>query len=327
MSSIKNIEKSILLEMYRKMEQIRQFELKAVELFTAGELPGFLHSYLGEEASAVGVCMNLRKNDYITSTHRGHGHVIAKGADLKKMMAELFGKITGYCRGKGGSMHIMDRELGILGANGIVGGGIPIATGAGLSIKIRKTDQVVACFFGDGASNQGSFHESLNLASIWNLPVVYVCENNLYAESTSQKYHQKIKDIAVRAKAYDIFSEIVDGNDVLDVYEKASRAIERARNGEGPTLLEVKTYRWLGHYVGDPGVYRPKEEVEEWKAKEPIGRFKKVLIENKVVGEKELEKISKEVEEEVEEAVRFSRNSEDPDVSVALEDVFVSNII
>jgi len=317
--------KEQLMEIYRQLERIRLFELKAVTLFMEGEIPGFLHSSLGEEASAVGVCSNLRKGDYITSTHRGHGHVIAKGANLNKMMAELYGKATGYCRGKGGSMHIMDRNLNILGANGIVGGGIPIATGAGLSVKIRGTDQVVVCFFGDGASNQGAFHESLNLASIWNLPVIYVCENNLYAESTSQRYHQNIKDIAVRAQAYGIASDIADGNDVIDVYEKTKKAIERARSGKGPTLLEAKTYRWLGHYVGDPGVYRSKEEVKEWEErKEPISRFKNKLIDSKIITIKELDKIIKVVEKEVVEAVEFARKSPEPDVKTATEDVFAN---
>jgi pyruvate dehydrogenase E1 component alpha subunit len=325
MSLYRGLRKNELLNMYRKMEEIRQFELKAVELFTAGELPGFLHSYLGQEASAVGICANLEKDDYITSTHRGHGHVIAKGADMKKMMAELYGKVTGYCRGKGGSMHIMDRQLGILGANGIVGGGIPIATGAGLSIKIRKTKQVAVCFFGDGASNQGSFHESLNLASIWELPVIFVCENNLYAESTSQEYHQRIKDVAVRGKAYDIYSDIANGNDVIDVYERAKKAINLARNGKGPVLLETKTYRWLGHYVGDPGVYRAKEEVEKWKSKEPLGRFRNVLIENSIANQNELDEIVKAVETEVNEAVEYAKNSEDPTLEMALEDVLASH--
>lgn len=320
--TLKGFNNEALLEMYRTMETIRQFEWKSVELFKAGELAGFLHLYIGEEAVATGVCSLLNKDDYITSTHRGHGHIIAKGAEMNKMMAELFGKVTGYCRGKGGSMHIMDRNLGILGANGIVGGGIPIATGAALSSKLRKSKQVTVCFFGDGASNQGSFHEALNFASVFKLPIVYVCENNLYADSTPQKHHQNIKDISVRAKSYDIFSDTVDGNDVIEVYNKAKIAVERARNGEGPTLIEAKTYRWLGHSIGDAGVYRTKEEVEEWKLKDPIVRFKKLLLENKIATEKEFNEISKTIEADLEKAVEYGRSSEEPALEVALQDVF-----
>jgi pyruvate dehydrogenase E1 component alpha subunit len=242
------------------------------------------------------------------------------------MMAELFAKADGYCMGKGGSMHIMDRSINILGANGIVGAGIPISTGAALTISMQKTDQVAICFFGDGATNEGSFHEGLNIASIWNLPVIYFCENNLYAESTSQMKHQNIKDIAVRGTGYNIASEIVDGNDVLDVYEKTSKAIARARKGEGPTLLEAKTYRWLGHYVGDPGVYRPKDEVNEWKDKrEPIARFKKVLLDNGITSINELDSIKEDVKKEVEDAVEFGRKSPFPDLQVALQHVYANN--
>lgn len=320
--TLKAFKNEELLAMYTTMEKIRQFEWRSVELFKAGELAGFLHLYIGEEAVATGVCSLLNQDDYITSTHRGHGHIIAKGARMDKMMAELYGKITGYCKGKGGSMHIMDRNLGILGANGIVGGGIPIATGAALSSKLRNTKQVTVCFFGDGASNQGSFHEALNFASVFKLPIVYVCENNLYADSTPQREHQNIKDIAVRAKSYDMFSDIVDGNDVIDVYNKAKIAIERARNGEGPTLIEAKTYRWLGHSIGDAGVYRTKEEVEEWKLKDPIERFKKLLLKNKIATEKDFNEIDKEIEKELEEAVEFGRNSEKPELEIALQDVF-----
>jgi TPP-dependent pyruvate/acetoin dehydrogenase alpha subunit len=241
-----------LIEMYRTMKKIREFETKAAELFAEGSIPGFVHLYIGEEAVATGVCANLKDSDYITSTHRGHGHIIAKGGDLKYMFAELFGKATGYCKGKGGSMHIADADRGILGANGIVGAGHNIAVGAGLSAKYRGTDQVCVCFFGDGSTNQGTFHESLNLASIWKLPVIFVCENNLYGISMHQSRHQAIQDVADRAVAYNIPGVVVDGNDVLAVYEAAKEAIDRARNGQGPTLIECKTYRQRGHFEGDP---------------------------------------------------------------------------
>ena len=326
MSILTELGKDKLLQLYRVMETIRQFELKAVDLFQAGEIPGFLHSCLGQEASAAGVCLNMRKEDFMATTHRGHGHVIAKDVDIKHMMAELFGKADGCCKGKAGSMHLMDSSHNIIGANGIVGGGIPIATGAALSVKLRKTDQVVVCFFGDGSTNEGAFHEGLNMASLWNLPVVFVCENNLYAESTAQSDQSKTKDIAVRAASYCMKSDIGDGNDVLDVYQKSKVAIDRARKGEGPTLLEFKTYRWLGHYVGDPGVYRPKEEVKEWKeTREPIAKFKAVLADNKIATPAELDQIKTEVLAAVEEAVAFSRAAAVPDVSSALQHVYAND--
>lgn len=316
------VEADKLIWMYRRMMSIRAFEEKAIELFTAAELPGFLHSQLGQEAVPVGVCATLRDDDCITSTHRGHGDIIAKGARLDRMMAELFGKATGYCRGKGGSMHIADFKLGIMGANGIVGGSIPIATGVGVSIQMQGTDQVVVCFFGDGGANQGSFHEALNLASTWSLPVVYVCQNNQYAESTPQSTHQKIKDIAVRAQAYDMPGVVVDGNDVVAVYETARAAVDRARAGGGPTLIEAKTYRMRGHYVGDPGVYRPKEEVEYWKARDPIEIQRQRLLDDDILTTAEIEAIEHEVRTALEEAVAFARQSPDPAPGEALEDVY-----
>jgi TPP-dependent pyruvate/acetoin dehydrogenase alpha subunit len=235
--------KDKLLSFYRMMQTIRLFESHISDLYARGIVPGLAHLYIGEEAVATAVCAALRQDDYITSTHRGHGHVIAKGAELKLMMAELFGRRTGYCKGKGGSMHIADMNAGILGANGIAGGGLPIAVGAGWSAKWRKTDQVTACFFGDGSSNNGTFHESLNLASLHRLPVIFVCENNLYGISVCQIKHQLITDIAVRASSYNMPGVIVDGNDVLKVHEATVKAVERARSGEGPTLIECKTYR------------------------------------------------------------------------------------
>ncbi len=325
----KHLSKDELLEMYDKLEEIRHFELKSVDLFMEGELPGFLHSCLGQEATAVGVVHNLREDDYIVTTHRGHGHVIAKGTDLNRMMAELYAKEDGCCKGKGGSMHIIDRSKNILGANGIVGQGTTLATGAALSSKIRGTDQVAVCFFGDGAQNEGFFHESMNLASIWNLPVVFVCENNQYAESTPQTYHMRPKDVADRAKAYEVEAMIADGNDIMDVYKKAKEAIEICRKGQGPVLLEAKTYRWLGHYVGDPGVYRPKEEVEKWRSeeKEPIARFRKALIGGKHCSQEELDQARKRAIKKVEQAVEFGRNSEPAAPESAIDHIYKEGII
>ncbi len=316
------IEKEKLIDMYRVMVRIRAFEERAYKDFTGGRIPGVLHLYTGEEAVATGACANLRPDDYITSTHRGHGHVIAKGAKTDRMMAELHGKKTGYCKGRGGSMHIADTDIGILGANGIVGGGIPIAGGAALSAQKRGTDQVCLCFFGDGASNTTRFHEGINLASIWKLPVVYVIENNLYGESTHVSYAMNIPNVADRACAYGIPGKIVDGNDVLAVYETVGEAVARARKGEGPTIVECKTYRWHGHYIGDPETYKPKEEVEEWKKKDPIPRFQKYLIENKILSEEGTNKIDLEMNEEIDQAVKFADESPFPEPEETLEDVY-----
>ncbi|HDI07339.1 MAG TPA: pyruvate dehydrogenase (acetyl-transferring) E1 component subunit alpha [Candidatus Bathyarchaeota archaeon] len=311
-----------LVEMYRKMLQIRLFEEKVFELYGQNMVPGTIHLYAGQEAVAVGVCSTLRKDDYITSTHRGHGHCIAKGADLKRVMAEILGKRTGYCKGKGGSMHIADFSVGVLGATAVVGAGLPIATGAALSIKLRKTDQVSVCFFGDGASNQGTFHESLNMAAIWQLPVVFVCENNLYAMGTRQTRVMRIENIADRAAAYGMPGVTVDGNDVLAVYKAAETAVERARKGGGPTLLECKTYRHKGHSRMDPAKYRPKEEVEEWLAKDPIKRLRSKLLEANIMSEVEKEEVEREVAAEIEEAVKFALESPYPEPEEALEDVY-----
>ncbi|MDR1932309.1 MAG: thiamine pyrophosphate-dependent dehydrogenase E1 component subunit alpha [Spirochaetales bacterium] len=317
--------KEKLQDMYLRMRKIREFETKAMGLFAEGKIPGFVHLYLGEESAATGVCFCLRDDDFITSTHRGHGHIIAKGGDLKFMMAELFGKETGYCKGKGGSMHIADRTKGILGANGIVGAGHSIAAGAGLSISCRKTDQVCVCFFGDGSTNQGTFHESMNLASIWKLPVVFVCENNNYGISMSQARHQAIKDIADRAASYGVPGIAVDGNDVLAVYEAASEAIARARKGLGPTLIECKTYRQRGHFEGDAGAYKPPEEQKEWLEKDPIPRFVKFLTENGFSA-KELEAIDASVGQEIAAAIKFAEDSPYPAVEKTVEDIY-SDII
>ncbi len=322
------IPKEQLMDMYQMMVRIRLFEEKAVELFLKGDLPGFLHSSLGQEAVSVGSCTALRHDDYMISNHRGHGDIIGKGARVDLMMAELFAKKTGYCKGKGGSMHIADLHLGILGATGIVGGGLPIVNGAALACQLKGGDQVSICFFGDGTSNTGSFHEALNLAAVWNLPVIFICQNNLYAESTPQWQHQKIKDISIRGESYGIPGVSVDGNDVIAVYEAVSEAVDRGRKKGGPTLIECKTYRWLGHYVGDPSTsYRGKEEIEEWKKRDPVKLYRTKLLAMGVLSEKDLEEINRRIEKEIEEAVVFAQNSPDPDLEDALEDIYVGKYI
>lgn len=321
-----NLGNEKLVDIFRKMLKIRFFEERIVDLYARGLVPGLAHLYIGEEAVAAGVCAALREDDYITSTHRGHGHVIAKGADLRLMMAELFGKKTGYCKGKGGSMHIADMEIGILGANGIAGGGLPIALGSAWSAKWRGTDQVTASFFGDGASNNGTFHESLNLAAVHKLPVIFVCENNLYGISVSQKQHQPIKDIAIRATSYEMSGVTVDGNDVLEVYEAASKAIGRARAKEGPTLIECKTYRWRGHHEGDPnqgGRYRTKADIAAWKKRDPVERLSKGLLADKTLTRKKMASIEKQILQEIDEAVAFANESDFPAPEELYEDVYV----
>jgi pyruvate dehydrogenase E1 component alpha subunit len=318
------LDNSKLLDMYRQMLTIRFFEEKVFELYGQNLVPGTIHLYAGEEAVAVGVCANLRRDDYITSTHRGHGHCIAKGARLDKTMAEILGRKTGYCKGKGGSMHIADFSVGMLGATAVVGAGIPIATGAGLSIKLRGTDQVAACFFGDGASNQGTFHEGINLAAVWHLPVVFVCENNLYAMGTRQTRVMLIDNIADRAASYGIPGVVVDGNDVLAVFEATREAVERARRGEGPTLLECKTYRLKGHSRFDPAAYRPKDEVNEWLKKDAIARFQARLLEMGITTESEIQRIIDKARNDVEEATKFALESPFPQPAEALDDVYAA---
>ena len=313
---------SKLLDMYRQMLTIRFFEEKVFELYGQNLVPGTIHLYAGEEAVAVGVCANLRRDDYITSTHRGHGHCIAKGARLDKTMAEILGRKTGYCKGKGGSMHIADFSIGMLGATAVVGAGIPIATGAGLSIRLRGTDQVAVCFFGDGASNQGTFHEGINLAAVWRLPVVFVCENNLYAMGTRQTRVMLIDNVADRAAGYGIPGIVVDGNDVIAVFEAAREAVERARRGEGPTLLECKTYRLRGHSRFDPAAYRPKDEVNEWLEKDAIARFQARLMETGTITEDEVQRTIERVKNDVEEATKFALESSFPEPIEALDDVY-----
>ena len=314
-----------LLEMYRQMVTIRTFERKVNELFKNGTLVGDLHLSIGEEAVSVGVCSNLRKVDTINVTHRGHGHCIAKGVDLNRMMAEFFAKRNGICKGKGGSMHIADLSVGMLGASGIVGGGIPHAVGAALAFKMKKTDQVAVAFFGDGASNQGAFHESVNLAAIWSLPVVFVCENNQFAEATRVSTVVLVKNIADRAAAYGIPGMVVDGMNVLSVYKGAKEAVERAREGKGPTLLECKTYRYEGHEIGDPWeLYRSKTEVETWEGKDPIDTLRRTMIDGKLASELQFDAVNRDVANLIDSAVEFAKASPSPEPREAFEDVFVS---
>jgi pyruvate dehydrogenase E1 component alpha subunit len=319
------VDKKVCIKLYEQMLTIRRFEEKAIELFEHNLIRGNVHPCIGQEAVSVGICSNLRQEDFMVNTHRGHGNCIAKGADLKRMMAELLGKSTGYCKGKGGSMHIADFEGGNLGANGIVGGGLPIAVGAGISIQNRGTDQVVACFFGDGASNQGTFHESLNLAALWRLPVVFVCENNLYALSTPVREAISVPHISDRAMAYGIPGFNIDGNDVIEVYSKMKEARERAKAGEGPTLLDCITYRFFGHFTGDPGrgiTYRSKEEMEQWQNRCPIKKLRERLIKEKMMTEEMEKTIEANVKASIEKAVQFAKESPFPLPDEAVQDLF-----
>ncbi|HVC35146.1 MAG TPA: thiamine pyrophosphate-dependent dehydrogenase E1 component subunit alpha [Chloroflexota bacterium] len=314
--------RTTLLDMYDRLLTIRFFETRVIELFREGVIRGSTHTYIGMEADAVGCCAALRPDDYITSTHRGHGHCIGKGGDVRLMMAELLGKATGYCKGKGGSMHIADIDAGILGANGIVGGGMGIATGAGLSSKMRGSGQVCVCFFGEGGFNQGALHENANIASIWKLPVIYFCENNQYAMSMSVQRATSVSDLTVRAAAYDMPGVNVDGMDVLAVYEATHQAAERARAGEGPSLIVSKTYRFEGHNIGDPQPYRSKDEIEEWRKRDGIERFGRYLIDEGIASKSEIEGIHQEVHAKIEDAVEFARESPEPELSSLEEDVY-----
>lgn len=312
-----------LKEALHKMYLIRRFEEGAEESYTRGLIHGTMHLSIGQEASAMGICLPLAEDDMIGSTHRGHGHCIAKGADIGRMFAEFFGKETGYCKGRGGSMHIADVSKGNLGANGIVGGGIPIAVGAALSAKKQKNGKVVISFFGDGANNEGAFHEALNMASIWKLPVVFVCENNGYGMSTSTKRSTAVENIADRAAGYNMPGIIVDGNNLSDVAEAAHEAIERARRGEGPTLIENKTYRLRGHSKSDRNRYRTKEEIEDWtNNRDPIAKFEAELKEYGFITDAEVETIRATVEKEIAEAIEFAKNSPSPDLSNLTRDVY-----
>jgi pyruvate dehydrogenase E1 component alpha subunit len=303
------LDRELLLGIYRNIYATRRFELQCIELYREGFIRGYLHPYLGEEAIAAGVCAALRRSDYIVSTHRGHGHCISKGADLKRMIAEIMGRADGYCAGRGGSMHISSRKDNNLGANGIVGGGIPIATGAAMGIKVKGTDQVVVDFFSDGASNNGVFAESLNLAGVFQLPIVYVLENNHYAVSTPIECSTGCCDLAGRGPAYGVPGICVDGNDAVEVYRETVRAVERARRGEGPSLIEAKTFRHGGHHINDPGLYMDAQKLAEWKARDPIQLMRRVIAEEPAVAE-----IEARVDRELEAAVEFGKNSPEPSV-------------
>jgi len=313
-----------LLGVYRRMRTIRSFEEKLLELVSAGKIGGFMHLYAGQEAVAVGVCDQLSDEDHVGSTHRGHGHCIAKGVDVKRMIAELFGRATGTNRGKGGSMHIADVDKGMIGANGIVGGGIPLITGAALSSQVQGTKNVSVAFFGDGATNQGQFHESLTMAANWKLPALYVCENNGFGEFTPTEFAVPVKDIVERAASYSMNAVIADGMDYFDVAEKASEAIARARAGEGPTLLECKTYRFHGHFVGDPVVYRNKEEAEDWiQNRDPLAIFETKATESGVVEPDGFRLVDGEVETLMREAVEEAEQAPMPELTEVLTDVYV----
>ena len=313
-----------LLDVYRRMRTIRAFEEKLTEQVAAGKIGGFMHLYAGEEAVAVGVCARLQDDDVVGSTHRGHGHCIAKGVDVRAMMAELFGRATGTNKGKGGSMHIADVDKGMLGANGIVGGGIPLVTGAALTFQVQERPNVAVGFFGDGATNQGQFHESLTMASNWKLPVVYVCENNGFGEFTPTEFVVPVEDIVERAAAYGMRAVIADGMDFFDVYEKAGEAIDLARRGEGPTLLECKTYRFYGHYVGDPTPYRNKEEAEDWiQNRDPLDLFEREVTEAGVLDGDALRIVDGEVDTLLREAVEAAEQAPMPEPESVLTDVYV----
>lgn len=315
-----------LLDIHRRMVRIRVFEEEAGKLMESGKVPGALHLYVGEEAVAAGVMVHLRDTDQITSTHRGHGHLVAKGGDLKKMYAELFGRATGYCKGKGGSMHISDLDLGMLGANGIVGAGPVIAIGAAFSNRYRKTDNVTVCFFGDGASNEGTFHEAANMAALYKLPVIFVCENNGFGEFTRQERHQAVHDIADRAAGYGMPGVVVDGMDAIAVYETAGEAIARARRGGGPMLLEAKTYRFFDH-VGMRGmgvVYREDSEVQEWRERDPIALMEARLAEQGVLSAEQAAAVHQQVADEVKAAIEFAESSPFPEPGALLEDIYTA---
>jgi len=314
---------ALFLEMYRDMVLIRLFEEQARDLFMKNMMRGATHSYIGEEAIAVGVCAVLEKADTITSTHRGHGHCLAKGGDPRLMMAELLGRATGYCKGKGGSMHIADLDLGILGANGIVGGGISLAAGAAFAAKYRDDGTVCVCFFGDGAINQGNFHETANMAGLWKLPLIYVCERNLFAEFSYSDRYFADQDLTKRALPFGFPGIEVDGNDVLAVYQAALEAVARSRRGEGPTLIVANSYRIMGHTIGDPLTYRAKGEVDQWQdlLHDPILRFKQYLLEGQFFGEDRLGALESEVRAEIAAAVQFALESPEPELHTLWEDV------
>lgn len=314
--------KATLLEMYRRMVRIRQFELATIDLFKRGRIKGAVHPYIGQEASGVGVCLALRKDDLIFGTHRNHGYNIAKGAVTKKVMAEILGKETGYCKGRGGSMHMAAHEVGSMGGLAVVGSGIPLAVGAALAFKMRGEDRVAVPFTGDAGCNTGNWHESMNMASIWCLPVVFVLENNHYGVSTRIEEMVKVKDLSQRAQAYGIPGVLVDGFDVLVVYAAAQEAVARARAGGGPTLLVTESYRFEGHYAGEPEAYRERSEVEAYRKLDPLPRFHKHLVEQKLASPAELEAVDQEIQQEIDGAVRFALESPEPDPATALDFIY-----
>jgi len=302
-----------LLRALRQMHLIRAFEEKAEALYALGRVHGTMHLYIGEEAIATGACLALRPDDCILSTHRGHGHCLAKGADVKRMMAEFMGKATGYCRGRGGSMHIADVETGNLGANGVVGGGLPMSTGVGLGLRMQGSDRLCVCFFGDGAANEGAFHEALNLAAIWKLPVVYICENNQYALSMPVQKGCAVERLSVRAAGYGMPGVTVDGNDLLAVHAAVREAVARARVGEGPSLIEAVTYRWRGHSKSDRQRYRTRDEVKAWQARDPIARLREHLLQAGLADQAQLDAIATEAQAEIEAAVAYAEGEPEPD--------------
>ena len=310
---MKELTKDKLAGMFTAMNKIRLFEETLIGIAREGLTRGPLHVYIGEEAVAVGACAALEKTDYITSTHRGHGHCIAKGGDVKRMMAELLGREEGYCKGRGGSMHLADVDIGLLSCSGIVAGGIPIGVGAAFSAAYRKSGQIAMTFFGDGASNQGACHEAMNLAAIWKLPVVFVCENNLYGLTCPTSRSLPMEDVADRATAYNMPGRVANGMDVLGVYEAVQEAVDRARAGQGPSLVECKTYRYEGHWVGDPVIYRTKDELEKWKKADSIVRFRKKLLDDHGFSSDEIEQVEARVKDEIAEAVAFARSAAPPD--------------
>jgi len=323
-TALAEFSKELVSDFYRTMWKIRLFEEAVEKLFLDGEIPGFVHLYIGEEAIATGVCANLTNSDYIESTHRGHGHTLAKGADLNRAMAEIFGRKTGFCKGKGGSMHIADFSVGMLGANGVVGGGYNLAVGAAMAIEYQNRKDVSVVFFGDGASNRGTFHEAANMAAAWKLPVIFVCENNQWASTTPHLTQTSVENISDRAVGYGMPSIIVDGNDVFAVYEGMKEAVERARQGGGPTFLEAKTYRIKGHFVGDPEMYRTREEVkEQYENNDPIKHFEKRALQDNLLTKKEMEAIKAEVEKAIEESLEFARTSPYPEVEELFNDLYV----
>jgi TPP-dependent pyruvate/acetoin dehydrogenase alpha subunit len=311
-----------LIDIYEQMLRIRRCEEKALEMHTARQIAGNLHPYIGQEAVAAGACACLRKDDYIVSTHRGHGHVLAKGGTMKQLVAELLGKGTGYNKGKGGTLHVQDFGIGMLGTISLVGGGLPLGLGGGLAAKVKGSDQVTIVFFGDGAANQGTFHECLNMASLWKLPVIFICENNLYAMSVAVEVSTSVRDIGSRAAGYDMPGVVIDGNDAVAVYETVQAAVTRARKGEGPSLIECKTYRYKGHFTADHERYRSADEVKAWRKRDPIDRLQTLLRDAGALTDRKDKAIRDRVEKETEEAAAFALSSPPPSEEEALTDVF-----